>query len=54
MRGKLLGAELLVKLKKIELPGGDFNQARAIARSAAAAVEARKLGYMLMVARREP
>jgi ubiquinone/menaquinone biosynthesis C-methylase UbiE len=54
VRGKLLGAELLVKLKKIELPGGDFDQARAIARSAAAAVQAGKLGYMLMVAWREP
>ncbi len=54
VRGKLLGAELLVKLKKIALPGGDFDQARAIARSAAAAVDEGKLGYVLMVARREP
>jgi ubiquinone/menaquinone biosynthesis C-methylase UbiE len=53
VRGKLLGVELLVKLKKIDLPGGDFDQARVIARSAAAAVQAGNLGYMLMVARRE-
>jgi arsenite methyltransferase len=54
VRDKLLGAELLVNLKKIELPGGDFDQARVIARSAAAAVHAGKLGYMLMLAWREP
>jgi len=53
VRGKLLGVELLVKLKKIDLPGGDFEQARLIARSTAAAVQAGNLGYMLMVARRE-
>ncbi len=52
IRGKLLGAELLVKLKKIDLPGADFDQAKAIARSAAQAVREGKLGYALLVAQR--
>ena len=50
VRGKLLGAELLVKLKKIDLPGADFEQARLIARSAAEAIREGKLGYSLLVA----
>jgi SAM-dependent methyltransferase len=50
-RGKLLGAELLVKLKKIDLPGADFQQARLIARSAAEAIREGKLGYVLLGAR---
>src|SRR6266568_510306 len=38
IQGKLLGAELLVKLKKIELPSTiDFEQAKALAKSAAGA-----------------
>ena len=52
VRGKLLGAELLVKLKKIDLPGADFDQAKTIARDAAEAVREGKLGYALIVARR--
>lgn len=52
VRGKLLGAELLVKLKKIDLPGADFDQAKTIARNAAEAVREGKLGYALIVARR--
>jgi ubiquinone/menaquinone biosynthesis C-methylase UbiE len=51
VHGKLLGAEFLVKLKKIDLPGADFAQAKAIARSAAEAVREGKLGYALLVAR---
>ena len=50
MRGKLLGAELLVNLKKIDLPGADFAQARAIARSANEAIKQGKLGYSLLLA----
>lgn len=48
VRGKLLGAELLVKLRKIDLPGADFQQARLIARSAAEAIREGKLGYVLL------
>jgi ubiquinone/menaquinone biosynthesis C-methylase UbiE len=51
VRAKLLGAELLVKLKKIDLPGADFEQARIIARSAAEAIREGKLGYALLLAK---
>jgi hypothetical protein len=49
IRTKLLAAELLVKLKKLDLPGADFEQARGLARSAFEAVRAGKLGYALLV-----
>jgi arsenite methyltransferase len=49
IRTKLLGAELLVKLKKLDLPGADFEQARSLALSAAEAVREGKLGYALLV-----
>ncbi len=49
IRAKLLGAELLVKLKQINLPGADFEQAKRMARVAAEAVREGKLGYALMV-----
>jgi SAM-dependent methyltransferase len=49
-RTRLLGAEFLVKLKKIELPPGiDFEQAKTLARHAAEAVREGRLGYALMV-----
>ena len=50
IRGKLLGAELLVKLRQIELPTVDFEQARAMARAAADAVNARRFGYAIVTA----
>ena len=53
IRAKLLGAELLVKLKKLVLPGVDFDQARRLARSAAEAVRGGKLGYALVVGVRQ-
>lgn len=50
-RTKLLGAELLVKLKKLALPPGlEFDQAKALARRAAEAVREGKLGYALITA----
>ncbi len=52
IRGKLLGAELLVKLKRIELASADFEQAKALARAADAAVKAGQFGYTLVTARR--
>jgi len=52
IRTKLLGAQLLVSLKKIELPAVDFSRAQALARSAAAAVAAGTLGYALVVGTR--
>lgn len=50
VRARLLGAELLVKLKKIALPTADFEQARALARAAAEAVRAGTFGYALVTA----
>jgi ubiquinone/menaquinone biosynthesis C-methylase UbiE len=50
IRAKLLGAELLVKLKKVDLPGVDLEQAKALARSAAEAVQQGQLGYAVLLA----
>ncbi|MCQ3979509.1 MAG: hypothetical protein DPW09_39325 [Anaerolineae bacterium] len=50
VQGKLLGAEVLVKLKQLDLPGADFDQAKALARAAAEAVRRGQLGYTLLVA----
>ena len=49
IRAKLLGAELLAKLKRIDLPGADLEQAQRIARVAANAVLEGKLGYAVMI-----
>ncbi len=50
VRTKLMAAELLVKLKKVEMPVADFDQAKALARSAADAVREGAFGYALLVA----
>lgn len=51
IRAKLLGAELLVRLRKLTLPGTtDFAAAKELARAAAAAVADGTLGYALVVA----
>ena len=50
VRLKLMGAELLVRLKQIELPGADFEQARALARAAARAIDAGTFGYAVIAA----
>jgi arsenite methyltransferase len=50
IQGKLLGTELLVNLKKLDLPGADFAQAKSLARAAAEAVRRGQLGYALLVA----
>ena len=53
IQGKLLGAELLVKLNQIELPQTvNFEQAKALAKSAASAVTANQLGYAVITALR--
>ena len=52
IRAKLLGAELLIKLKKIDAPNVDFEQARTLARAADKAVKARKFGYAIVTASR--
>lgn len=50
VRTRLLAAELLVKLKKLTLPIADFEQAKALARSAAHAVQDSLFGYTLLIA----
>lgn len=50
LQGKLLGAELMTKLQKLE--GVDFAQARTLARAASDAVRARTLGYALVMGAR--
>lgn len=49
---RLLGLELMTKLKKINLPDLDFDQAMQFARSAMRAIQHGMLGYSLIVARR--
>jgi ubiquinone/menaquinone biosynthesis C-methylase UbiE len=51
IRGKLLGTELLVRLKKIELPSSfDFEQAKALAKAATAAIQMNTFGYAVLIA----
>jgi arsenite methyltransferase len=52
IRGKLLGAELLARLGKVDLPVGDLEQAKALAKAAVAAVDAGLVGYRLLWAQR--
>jgi arsenite methyltransferase len=54
IRARLFAAELLVKLKQIDLPSVDFEQARSLARTAADAVNARRFGYALFIATKSP
>jgi hypothetical protein len=51
VQARLLGIEIMVKLKKMDLPGMDFEQARRLARAAANAIQQKLLGYSLIVAR---
>ena len=50
VRTKLLGAELLVKLKHIDVPSVGFEQAKSIAHAAAEAMKAGRFGYTLIIA----
>jgi len=50
MRTKLFAAELLVKLKQVNLPSLDFERAKALARAADEAVRDGCFGYALMTA----
>jgi len=52
IQGKLLGAELMSKLKKLDIGGVDFTQAKALARAAADAVRVRTLGYAIVTGQR--
>lgn len=54
IRGKLLGAELLVRLKKLDLPVPlDFEQAKALVKAAATALQMEKFGYVVIRAKKE-
>jgi hypothetical protein len=52
IQGRLLSIELMVKLKKLDLPGTDLEQAKHLARAAGKAIQQGLLGYSLIVARR--
>lgn len=51
IQARLMGAELMVKLNKLELPGADFDQAKSLARAARSAIRAGVLGYSIIAAR---
>ena len=48
MRMKLLGVEILVGLKKLDLPGVDLSSAKQMAQAAQAAVKRGALGYAII------
>jgi len=48
VRGKLLTAEVMVGLKKLDLPGVDFAAAKQMAKSAQEAIRRGQLGYVLI------
>ncbi len=52
VRGKLLGAEIAVGLKKLELPGIDFSTAKQFAQTALQATREGKLGYVVVSAQK--
>jgi arsenite methyltransferase len=52
IRAKLLAAELLVKLKKLDLPDADLEEAHLVARAAFKAVENGRLGYSLILGKK--
>jgi arsenite methyltransferase len=50
VRSKLLGAEIMVGLKKLDLPGVDFGAAKQLMKNVVAAIERRQLGYGIITA----
>lgn len=51
IRGKLLGTELLIRLKKLILPASlDFEQAKTLAKAATTAIQMHKFGYVVITA----
>jgi arsenite methyltransferase len=52
IQGRLLAAELMVRLDKMSLPGVDFAEAKATAACAAGAVRSGLLGYSLVTAKK--
>jgi ubiquinone/menaquinone biosynthesis C-methylase UbiE len=51
IRGKLIAADLMSVLRKVELPRIDLSEAKTLARAAETAIGSGKLGYALFVAR---
>ncbi len=52
IRMKLLGAEIMVGLKKVDLPGVDFVKAKELLKVSLEAIHARQLGYAVVTALR--
>ena len=52
MRLRLLAADVMVGLKKIALPGFDFEAAREVAKHALQAIKEGSLGYAIVTASR--
>jgi arsenite methyltransferase len=50
IRMKLLGAEIMVGLNKLNLPGVNFSNAKQLAKSALDAIQQRQLGYAIITA----
>ncbi len=50
IQGKLLGAEIAVGLKKLDLPNVNFTDAKRLAQAAVSAVKDGKLGYAVLAA----
>jgi len=50
IRKKLLGAEIMVGLRKLDLPGVDFPAAKQMAMSALTAIQRGQLGYAILCA----
>lgn len=50
VQAKLLGAEILKGLDKIEIPGVDFTTARQMATAALVAIQQRQIGYAIIIA----
>jgi hypothetical protein len=50
IRMKLLGAEIMVALKRLELPGVDFSTAKQMTKSALTEIRDGRLGYVVISA----
>ena len=50
IRGKLLMAEIMIGLKKLDLPGLDLGSAKAFSKAALNAIATKQLGYGIIVA----
>ncbi len=50
VQARLMGLELMTGLKKMDIPGADFAQARSLARAALQAIQQGSLGYIIITA----